>query len=355
MEDTSSRVEFRLFCFGNTDASLLLSPEGTIVFQYLGFPYDFQDCTCIPFGPVGAWSRTGLTELDPQWYKRTQKITRKDIPLDLTGSPRVKDHLCHQLRPDPDSYPLSALYVDGMEVQMVAFFAKKICFRRLGHFVEIDLKQVPDNQRFTLTVEWSFFHLEARVTWLEGEGLDQHFSGQGIPYEEFAEYQPPQVGKVTQFKDSTQFETTLISAVISKAIWDHSKDSISDTDESGEPNQQFLDPRKAYRDRNDYLQTMLNLFSGIQRCIDKTKPHAFWNNTQPKSEPDSGCSLRIVLESICAYKGIRVYQEDPSRSGSVDFVFSGFSMEMEHLEIILEIKNAHSTRLGRGITHQLPK
>ena len=30
-------------------------------------------------------------------------------------------------------------------------------------------------------------------------------------------------------------------------------------------------------------------------------------------------------------------------------------MDLDHLELILEIKNAHSCRLERGLTHQLPQ
>ena len=175
MELESPRVEFRLFSFRTPDAAhmlhlrYMLPPEGTIVFQYLGFPRDFEDCTCIPRGPVAMWSQPGVTALDAQWYKRTEEITRADIPEDLTGSTRVKDHICHALRPDPNSYPISSLYVDGSEVQLVAFVGKRLSYRRLGHSVELDLQEIPDDLRFTLSIEWSYQHIEARVTWLEGE------------------------------------------------------------------------------------------------------------------------------------------------------------------------------------------
>ncbi len=355
MELESPRVEFRLFSFQNRDATQLLAPEGTIVFQYIGFPRDFEDCTCIPHGPVAAWSRAGVTVLDAQWYKRTEEITRADIPQDLTGSPRVKDHICHALRPDPNSYPISALYVDGSEVQLVAFVGKRLSYRRLGHSIELDLQAIPDEQRFTLSIEWSYQHIEARVTWLEGEGLERYFSGRGVPYEDLASYEPPQVGKVIQFKGREGFETALLPAEVARAIWRQSQEAITDTNPEGEPLQEVGAPRKAYKDGDDFLRTTLSVFSFIQRALRRTKPHAFWDDTRPKSEPHSATSLRLLLEPICAYKNIRLHQEDPSRSGNVDFVFSGMSMDLDHLELILEIKNAHSPRLERGLTHQLPQ
>ncbi|HUW94223.1 MAG TPA: hypothetical protein VMW58_00400 [Anaerolineae bacterium] len=355
MELESPPVEFRLFSFRNRDATRLLPPEGTIVFQYLGFPRDFEDCTCIPRGPVGIWSQAGVTALDAQWYRRTEKITRADIPQDLTGSPRVKDHICHALRPDPNSYPLSALYVDGSEVQLVAFVGKRLLYRRLGHSVELDLQEIPDDLRFTLSIEWSYQHIEARVTWLEGEGLERYFSGRGVPYEDLGTYQPPHVGNVIQFKSRKDFETVLLPARVARAIWRQSKEAITDTNPAGEPPHEVGAPRKVYKDGDDFLQTTLNVFSLIQRILRRTKPHAFWDATSPKSEPHSGTSLGLLLEPICAYKNIRLYQEDPSRSGDVDFVFSGISMDLDHLQLILEIKNAHSGRLERGLTHQLPK
>ena len=50
----------------------------------------------------------------------------------------------------------AALYVDGREVQLVAFVGKRLLYRRLGHSVELDLQEIPDDQRFTLSIEWSY-------------------------------------------------------------------------------------------------------------------------------------------------------------------------------------------------------
>jgi hypothetical protein len=80
-------VTFRLYCFSNENALELLPPEGTMVIQYLQFPIDFDDCTCIPTGGVGYWRKTGVThDLERQWYKPREPLERKDIPAEITGS-----------------------------------------------------------------------------------------------------------------------------------------------------------------------------------------------------------------------------------------------------------------------------
>ena len=71
------RVTFRLYCFSNEDAVSLLPPEGTMIIQYLQFPIDFEDCTCIPTGGVGYWSKAGVTDLDAQWYGRERQSSEK--------------------------------------------------------------------------------------------------------------------------------------------------------------------------------------------------------------------------------------------------------------------------------------
>ncbi len=336
------RVTFRLYCFSNEDAVSLLPPEGTMIIQYLQFPIDFEDCTCIPTGGVGYWSKAGVTDLDAQWYRPRETIERKDIPADLKGSPRVKNCICHQRRPDLNSYPLSVLSVDGQEVQTVAFLGKSLLFRRLGHEVIVDLRNVPDTQPFTLAVEWSPTHIEVRVTWVEGRGLEAHYSGVGVPYKQFSDYIPPRIGKIVQFCGRKEFDAFLMPAAIARGIWGSGEASI---DESKHPEQRISDVgavRKSYADQEDFLQTALEMLREVQRAVLRAKPHPFWNDKVPKREPDAGSGLRMLFEAICAYKNILVFQEDPSRSGNVDFVFTGVSVDWKHLNIVLEIKNAHS-------------
>lgn len=351
----SPKVTFRLYCFSNENALGLLPPEGTMVMQYLQFPIDFEDYTCIPTGGVGYWSKAGVTnDLERQWYRPREPIDRKDIPANLKGSPRVKKYICHQRRPDSNSYPLSVLTVDGHEVHMVAFLGRKVLFRRLAEEVVVDLRSVPETQPFSLAVEWSPTHIEARVTWVEGDAMESHYSGVGVPYEQLEHYRHPGVGKVMQFRARKEFDALLIPAPIARAIWRSAESSI---DESKHPEQRSPDVgavRKSYADQQDFLQTVFEVLREVQRAVLRGKPHPFWNNKDPKREPDAGSGLRMLFEAICAYKNIQVFQEDPSRSGNVDFVFTGISITWKHLNIVLEIKNAHSDRVEHGLTVQLP-
>lgn len=351
----SPKVIFRLYCFSNENALGLLPPEGTMLMQYLQFPIDFEDCTCIPTGPVSYWTAAGIThDLERQWYRPREPINRKEAIEILKGSPSVNRYICHQRRPDPNSYPLSVLTVDGHEVHAVGFLGKKLLFRRLGEEVAVDLRSVPETQPFSLAIEWSPTHIEARVTWVEGDAMESHYSGVGVLYEQLNHYQHPRVGEVVQFRERKEFDALLIPAPIARAIWHSGESSIN---ESKYPQQRSTDVaavRKSYADQQDFLQSVLEVLREVQRAVLRGKPHPFWNDKEPKREPDAGSGLRMLFEAICAYKNIQVFQEDPSRSGNVDFVFTGISIAWKHLNIVLEIKNAHSDRVEHGLTVQLP-
>jgi hypothetical protein len=356
----SGRVDFRLFSLGRSDSaseSDFLSPQGTIILQRVGFPRDLDDCTCIPKGPVGFWGRAlGPVAIEAQWYHPAQAIARSDIPADLSGSPAIKEYICHRRRPDPNVYPITSISVDDQEVQWVGFVKKRAVFRRLGHIVELDLSKLADEQTFTLGAEWDVDYIELRVTWLEGLGSEMHSSGWGIKeIRDLDTYRPPPTASVVQHTRRSEFEATLVPAALSRAVWSAVRERIRDTTPVGKPMRGVGTVRKAYKDEEDFFLTVLDIIEEVQRVLPKTRPHAFWNGNTPKDEPESGYTLRLLFEAICVYKNIVVVQEDPSRSGDVDFVFTGTSIGYEHLQVILEIKNAHSGRLERGLTHQLPK
>jgi hypothetical protein len=192
------------------------------------------------------------------------------------------------------------------------------------------------------------------VTWVEGQSLEAHYSGVGVPYKRFGDYTPPRIGKMVQFCERKEFDALLMPAAIARAIWRSEEASI---DESKHPEQRTSDVgavRKSYADQQDFLQTVLEVLREVQQAVLRGKPHPFWNDKVPKREPDAGSGLRMLFEAICAYKNILVFQEDPSRSGNVDFVFTGVSVDWKHLNIVLEIKNAHSDRVEHGLTVQLP-
>jgi hypothetical protein len=112
--------------------------------------------------------------------------------------------------------------------------------------------------------------------------------------------------------------------------------------------------RRTYHDGADLLRTFDALTSEVQRILSAVEPVAFWNNRRPKAEPHAGWALRTLFEALCPLKNLRIYQENPSRSGRVDYVFSAISADHAHLELVMELKHAHSDRLRPGLTDQLP-
>jgi hypothetical protein len=361
---SSQRVVTRLFLWGRSDTAdnaSFLTPQGTIILQRVGFPIDVAHCTCIPKGPVALFhTAIGPNALETQWYQPSHNITEIDIPRNLSDTPIFKDAILHYRRPDPHTYPLTSVTVDDEEVQWLGFLGKRIVYRRLGHAVEIDLSEIANNQTFTVSAEWDVDYIELRVTWLTGNGgLGAEGSGLGIKYADLenylASYKLPDNAKVVRYTERAGFEAALVPASVIRAIWASAKDTIADQETSGTPEQRVGALRKSYENEEDFCNTVMDVITEIQRILPKTRPHAFWDDKTPKREPESGNTLRLLFEEICAYKNIRISQEDPGRSGDVDLVFSGISKQHEHLQVIMEIKNAHSDKLERGLTHQLPQ
>jgi len=351
------RVIFTLAGLENRTAHEFLAPAGTMVVQFLGFPVFFADCTCVPIGPTGIWSQTQTSRLEAQWYQRREPLTRSDIP-GLDGAPRVKAHICHRSQGTSRAYPLTTLKVGGKLVQGIFMDGKKIRFRRLGHEVELDLSDAADDQRFTLAAEWSVSHIELRATWVECESDPDGYSGTGILYEDLDNIPPiPPDGRVRFYTTRTDFSVSFIPAQVARAIWKHAPDVTKDP-----PEEERLAPgalRNTYESTDDFLDTVCSVIDEIRTALEGTSPEGYWNklpnrDRAPKTEPESGSTLLAFFLAICAYKNIRVVAEPPTRSGCVDFLFGGITKSSKHITTILELKNAHSQDLERGLTKQLP-
>ena len=209
----SGRVHFRFISFISSNAldkSNLLSSKGTFIFQRIGFPHDFDDCTCIPIGPAGVLSvASGSVPLEEQWYQPAQPIARIDIPANLFNCPMLKGYVCHLRRPNPNVYDIASVALDEKEIQWIGFVGKRIIYRRLGQIVEIDLSDVANEQTFTLSAEWDMDYIELRVTWLKEPGTDAHSSGQGISeLQNLDTYRPPSTASVVRFTQRLKFEAT---------------------------------------------------------------------------------------------------------------------------------------------------
>jgi hypothetical protein len=204
----ASPVTFHLFSFSKEDAQGLLFPEGSIVFQALNFPVDTANHTWIPTRGVTVWRSTGSNPFEGQWYAPLVPPPG-DEGIGTQGTARVEQYLAHSRRPELRVYPLSSLTVGDEVVQALEFRDKNIVFHRLGHSIELDLSGVPQHQRFTLVAEWSPVHLELRANWAEGEGLEEFYSGEGIPGEEWGRYEPPNRGTLRQYRARTDFALTV--------------------------------------------------------------------------------------------------------------------------------------------------
>lgn len=348
-------ISFRLFSLGNDAAQGLLVPEGCLVIQALGFPRDTATHTCIPTRGVGYWSRAGVTQLDHQWYKPLEPIPVDALKMADRGTHRFGSYLCHARRPDTRLYPISTLSVDGELVQRLEFQKQVLVFQRLGHRVELDLSAVPADQRFTLAAEWSPVHLELRATWMQGEGLEEYYSGEGVPYEQFGSYQPPNKGEAQLLSARAEFPFAVIPSALAWRLWNALASQARANDATPAAHAKVETLRRAYRDSADMKATFLLIVSEVNRILDRIEPTAFWNDRSPKPEPDAAWALRALLEALCPLKNLRIYQEDASRSGRVDVVFSAISQDHTHLELVMELKHAHSERLFQGLTDQLPQ
>ena len=166
MSNTNKKVVFTLFCLGNPDSKGLAIPEGSIIFQYIGFPIFINNCIFQPVGPTGLFSTTGITAFDNQYYSDTQAITEQDIPSDLSDVPKVKDCLVYQ-NPNPESRRIANLFslAVGEDIITRAFFIdKNIVFERLGRQVMLDCRTIPDRKRFTLVLEWDINSISIRLS-----------------------------------------------------------------------------------------------------------------------------------------------------------------------------------------------
>jgi len=235
MTANSGLVDFRLFSLSRTGSGkeqAFLSPQGTIILQRVGFPRDFDDCTCIPKGPVMIWSHIlGYQPFEAQWYQPAHNIERIDIPAVVTETIDVKEYLCHQRRPDLNVYPITSLSIDNQEVQSVGFIGKRLAYFRLGHRVELDLTELDDGQTFTLAVEWDVNYIELRVTWLEGLGVDTHCTGYGLTeFEDLENYQPPSNATIVRHTRRSDFDAALASSPLSN---ESVRTQILDTTSSG--------------------------------------------------------------------------------------------------------------------------
>jgi len=286
---------FRLLCFQATGQQLsqLLRHEGTIAFQFQGFPQFLKDCTCVPKGPIQFFCKAGIEDLDAQWYRKGERLEQKHIPEDIQCLPRIKDHVIHPSSFPKEKYPLHYLGLGNEQVQALYWSNKVLVYERLGHSVLVDLGAVDDLQRFTISIEWSPLHIELRVSWVENSKYKDSFSGRGVFYEELATFkQTTPKHSIIQFKSREEFDVNLMPARLAKRLWTAAESHIEQEEASNKYEPDFNTPRSLYRDPVEFVANLKECIESFKSLMERNKPDGFWNNNRPKSETEAGHVLK---------------------------------------------------------------
>lgn len=163
-------VVFTLFGFSNEDSKGLNSDEGCIAFFGLGFRKDLERYTCIPrpLDGVGFYSKPGTRNI--KRYPKRQEISLEDIPNDIPDFPRINDYFVYPLFQDPLATSLTSLSVKGKFIYNAFFYDRRIVFQRLGFQTELDCSSIPEDERFTLVLDWDTDNIGIWVSWQDNHG-----------------------------------------------------------------------------------------------------------------------------------------------------------------------------------------
>ena len=127
--------------------------------------------------------------------------------------------------------------------------------------------------------------------------------------------------------------------------------------------QDFL-PKKQYSSEQEFFQEVNTAIQSVQDKIKEFKMYdGFWNiirkskktSRTPKKEPQNQPTIGGLLSYVTSPKNINIAPEHPTGGGNLDFLLSGVNTKNESLNACIEIKNAHSKDIEKGITTQLPE
>jgi len=90
---------------------------------------------------------------------------------------------------------------------------------------------------------------------------------------------------------------------------------------------------------------------------------AFWNINKkdritirtPKKEPQNQPTIAGLLSYVTIPKNISIASEFPTGGGNLDYLLSGINTKNQVLNACIEVKNAHSSDIEKGLTKQLPE
>jgi hypothetical protein len=344
-EGSANRVHLLHFILRDADAERLISPMGSLAIGRFGFPYNTDTLTLMPRPLMGLRieARPGYREqISTLWAQRgngvVKRLTESEVrramaePTFDPDFPLVGDFFVAEKQPLPpiplvddpltrvSQIGIAEYFLDGKPVLFAWFVDEKtLVFQRLGHFVQISLHALPDHQSFDIVLSWSPFHTEIFVGWFDAQGR--------------------YVAKEVRL----EFDATLPTREQLEA--------------AGAVHAQDFPSRESFADE------VITALGQIAQILKTAPPSAFWNQIRtrksdvarrlPKSEPQSGDTLRMFLQYESEKRGWKVNREDQSRSGAVDFGIVGI-VRRALVEVKIELKNAHSDDLDGGLTTQLP-
>jgi hypothetical protein len=109
---------------------------------------------------------------------------------------------------------------------------------------------------------------------------------------------------------------------------------------------------------NAFMYKLLEII--VKKNIENHKNYQYYwkkeNEKQvPQSEPYVQPHILSQLKAICEFIGIQISRESESGNGSIDFLCTYTTSEGILTKTVIELKNAHNSKIEKGLTSQLPE
>ena len=125
-----------------------------------------------------------------------------------------------------------------------------------------------------------------------------------------------------------------------------------------------LMPVKLYDTEEDFRNAVYQCLSDLHFKIeDSGSGESFWDylydgnkikNRTPKKESLAQPLMKAFIDTELYLRGIDIFRENSTLSGDIDFTVVGSVKNIGVVNMSIELKNAHSDKLGNGLLNQLP-
>ncbi len=119
-----------------------------------------------------------------------------------------------------------------------------------------------------------------------------------------------------------------------------------------------------YKTNEDFYDVVASSLRSIQDYVSAHQAiNAFWNiiyedrkikMRMPKNETDVQPTIKHLLDDVCTMKNMEIHSEAEIGGGNLDFLIEGVKEDGSKIQVCVEFKNAHHSRLEHGLTDQLP-